>query len=274
MDKPIIKVFDAHTHVFPDKLAEKSKEAVRDFYRLPMYTKGTEAELEKSRNETLEYKGYTFRITGQLICSPAVTAPQTVGINRYIVSLTEKNDCFIGLGTLHPDNENYREIIDSIKSSGLHGIKFHSDFQQFNIDDKRMYPVYKYAAENDMPVLFHMGDKRLDYSLPERLRHVIEDIPELKVIAAHMGGYSHWDEAISLPVSENLYFDVSSALGMMPDDLFVKFIERFGYDHFFFGSDFPMWDPIDILHKLLSFDLGEKAMKAILYDNVARFFKL
>ena len=49
-----------------------------------------------------------------------------------------------------------------------------------------MYPIYEYAAKKKLPVLFHMGDKKLDYSSPCRLKRVLEDIPELRVIAAHM----------------------------------------------------------------------------------------
>ena len=73
------------------------------------------------------------------------------------------------LGRCTPDNENFEEIIDSIIDSGLKGIKFHSDFQRFNIDDKKMYPIYKYASQKDLPVLFHMGDEKLDFSRPFRV---------------------------------------------------------------------------------------------------------
>ncbi len=262
-----IPVIDTHTHVFPDKIAGKSREAVGKFYSLPMYTTGTEGELDKIRSRTLSYEGKTFRITKQLICSPAVTPTQTEGINRFIGKLSSENPCLIGFGTLHPENKDYREIINGIKESGLRGIKFHSDFQQFNIDDKKMYPIYRLAAEKGLPILFHMGDKKLDYSAPSRLARVIEDIPGLKIIAAHMGGYSRWNEAIRLPVSENLYFDISSSLGIISYDTFAEFLERFGYEHFFFGSDFPMWEPYEILKILLGAGLEEKVLRAIVYDN-------
>lgn len=68
-----------------------------------------------------------------------------------------------------------------------------------------------------------MGDKKLDYSSPCRLKRVLEDIPELRVIAAHMGGYSRWNEAFSLPASDNLYFDISSSLGIIPKKMFFDF---------------------------------------------------
>lgn len=128
--------------------------------------------------------------------------------------------------------------------------------------------------QKKLPILFHMGDKKLDYSSPCRLKRVLEDIPELRVIAAHMGGYSRWNEAFSLPASDNLYFDISSSLGIIPQNMFFSFLERFGYEHFFFGSDFPMWNPYDILSILLQYQLDEMTFRGIAYDNFVKFMKI
>lgn len=269
MESVIHNVIDAHTHVFPDKVAEKSREFVGSFYNLPMYTCGTASELKKVSDGSRTINGRTYRISHQLVCSPAVTAAQTGSINRYISGLVSENSSLIGFGTLHPENSDFEDIIDGIAASGLKGIKFHPDFQQFSIDDKNMYPVYRYAAKKGLPILFHMGDMKLDYSSPHRLARVVGDIPELKVIAAHMGGYSHWDEAIDLPVSENLYFDISSTLSFMPKEQFMRFIEKFGYTRFFFGSDFPMWEPYGELEKFLSLGYDENVQRAIEFDNFA-----
>lgn len=78
--KKIIKIIDAHTHVFPDKIAEKCRISVGTFYDLPMYTSGTISELEKIRNIHFMQDGIEYRIARQLICSPAVTASQTYNI--------------------------------------------------------------------------------------------------------------------------------------------------------------------------------------------------
>lgn len=269
-----IKVIDAHTHVFPDKIADKSKNYVGGFYGLPMYTIGTSKELTKVSHESRMIGGKEYKITHQLICSPAVTALQTDSINEYISELVKSDSSLIGFGTLHPDNENFEEIIDSIIDSGLKGIKFHSDFQRFNIDDKKMYPIYKYASQKHLPILFHMGDEKLDFSRPFRLARVIEDIPDLKIIAAHAGGYSHWDESINLPVSDNLYFDISSSLKFISKEQLTAFLKRFGYTHFFFGSDFPMWNPYDEIERFISLGFDEEIQRAIEFDNFSRFIGL
>lgn len=274
MQNATINVIDAHTHVFPDKIADKSRDYVGGFYGLPMYTVGTSEELERVSAQNREINGRNYRISHQLVCSPAVNPLQTENINKYIGGLVKSDNSLIGFGTLHPDNENYRQIIDGIVDSGLKGLKFHSDFQRFNIDDKRMYPIYRYAAEKGLPILFHMGDQKLEYSRPFRLAKVIEDIPNLKVIAAHVGGYCHWDESINLPVSDNLYFDISSSLEFITKDQLTAFFERFGYTHFFFGSDFPMWNPYEELERFIALGFGEEIERAVEFDNFAEFIGL
>lgn len=262
-------VFDAHCHVFPDKIAEKSRTSVGGFYGLEMYTNGTSLELERVRNNPVGDR----QVVGQLICSPAVTASQTKSINEFIGNLCRENTQLVGFGTLHPENYNFDEILISIKQSGLKGVKFHSDFQQFNIDDKKMYPIYREIARQGLPVLFHMGDEKLDFSNPKRLSNVLYDIPELVCIAAHTGGYCHWEEAFSLPVKSNLYFDISSSLSFLSTNQLHDFLSKYGEDKFFFGSDFPMWNPYRELEKLDGFSLDEHTQRKIEYGNFSAFIK-
>ena len=53
---------------------------------------------------------------------------------------------------------------------GLRGIKIHPDFQKLAIDDESAIDTYKAIARRGLPVLFHMGDNRYDFSSPERSR--------------------------------------------------------------------------------------------------------
>ncbi|MBR2086544.1 MAG: amidohydrolase family protein, partial [Oscillospiraceae bacterium] len=93
-------------------------------------------------------------------------------------------------------------------------------------------------------------------------------------IAAHMGGYSHWNEAFDLlQPSKRLYFDLSSTLQFIDGDLLKRFLDKFGEEQFFFGSDFPMWDPAKELERLLSFRLPESTLQNILHDNFLRYIE-
>lgn len=270
----IIPIIDAHCHVFPDQIAEKSKFAVKDFYEMPMYTTGNTANLDNERKRIVQIGERKYRIIKQLISAPAVTPHQSESINQFISSLVKQDNSLIGFGTVHPDGENSIEQLSEFKKLGLCGLKLHSDFQKFNIDDKKAYPIYEESARLGLPILFHMGDRKFDYSHPRRLQKVLSDIPGLRVIAAHTGGYSHWEEAIDiLEPSDRLYFDISSTLQFIEGSLLKDFLDKFGEAHFFFGSDFPMWDPFNELQRLLSFGFSEKTNKALLINNFLNFFQ-
>ena len=268
----IIPIIDAHCHVFPDVVAEKSKTAVAAFYDLPMYTSGTADHLCQERSKVFEIDGRRFQIVRQLICSPAVTPHQTGSINRFISELVKADDALTGFGTLHPGNADFAKVLEGFRHSGLTGLKLHSDFQRFPIDDPQMYPVYEKAQKLGLPILFHMGDRKLDFSHPRRLVAVLRDFPDLTVIAAHMGGYSHWSEALQLLLpSDKLYFDISSTLQFVDGDLMRQFLDKFGVTHFFFGSDFPMWEPEQELARLLTFGLPADTLQRVLHDNFMEF---
>ena len=51
-------------------------------------------------------------------------------------------------------------------------------------------------------------------------------------------------------------------------------IERFGADHFLYGSDYPMWDPEQELRRFLALGLGKDVEDAILYGNFMELFGL
>lgn len=260
-------IHDAHTHIFPEKIAEKATNSIGHFYEFDnMCCSATTENLLKNSSE--------INVGYKLVCSSAVTASQVDSINSFIVSECKKNKSFVGFCALHPETENFIDVLDYIQENNLVGIKFHPDFQKFNIDDKSAYPMYKEAAKRNLPVLFHMGDNRYDFSSPERLKKVLFDIPDLTVMAAHFGGYMRWDDAINLPKKDNLYFDTSSSLTKLSKDMALKFIEKFGEDHFLFGTDFPMWKSTEELERFLSLNLGKKTNEKILRLNFEKLFSL
>lgn len=265
--KPVI---DAHTHIFPDAIAEKAKEYVSSFYHLPMYTSGTIDNL----NLAIGSRKAPWKIEKQLVCSPASRPDQTKSINSFIHESCNQNNKFIGFGTIHRDNADYERELNRIVDFGLKGVKFHFDFQKFNMDDEKMFPIYEAIARRNLPVLFHMGDENYDYSSPKRLKKVMEHVPNLKIIAAHMGGYQHWQEAFELPTNDFLYFDLSSTLDFITTADLLRMIRKFGKEHFFFGSDFPMWNPYEELYKLENMGLSKNVLRAIEYDNFATFMSI
>lgn len=259
-----MKIADSHTHIFPGKIAEKASQAIGDFYNLPMYSDASSASLLQT--------GARIHTDHFVVCTSATTPKQVTSINDFIAEECRLHPEFTGLCAMHPNFENYEEELDRALSLGLKGVKFHPDFQKFLIDDEKVFPLYRAIAKRGMPILVHAGDRRFSYTHPHRILNVIRRVPDLVVVAAHLGGYSQWEEAMDLPCCENVYVDTSSSLCMIDRDLGMRLIEHFSIPQVMFGTDFPMWEPKAQLDVLLSMPLSEEEKKQILYDNCAKLY--
>lgn len=261
------KIIDAHTHIFPEKIADKAVGSIGDFYGLDMYHSGTCEMLIKS--------GEKIGVSRYLVCSTATTPNQVQVINDFVAAACKTYPQFFGLGTAFPGMENEREELLRIKELGLHGVKLHSDFQQFNLDDEKAISLYQHCAELSLPILFHTGDDRYDFSAPERLARALDKVPDLRCIAAHFGGYQRWREAANVLLDyPNLRFDTSSTLWKLDPAVAAGLIDHFGADKFFFGTDYPMWDHEEELARFLALPLSEEKRERILSRNFKEFFSL
>ena len=258
-------IIDAHAHIFPTKIAEKATTAIGRFYDIPM-------DHPIGSSEALLQSGEAIGVSRYLVSSAATTPAQVQNINDYIHAECLANPQLFGFGTLHPRMEDAERELDRLCGMGLHGIKFHPDFQTFSIDEPDVIPLYRRIAEKKLPILFHMGDSRYEYSRPIRLQRVLEQVPELTVIAPHFGGYERWEEAVEVLCHPNLYFDTSSALFKLSPDTAVEIIRHFGADRFMFGSDFPMWDHAEELARFLALPLTEQEKEQILSKTFTTLF--
>ncbi len=263
-----LQIADAHTHIYPAKIAEKAVQTVGDFYNIPMTGGGTAEDLIASGDQ-VGTKYY-------LVCSVATKPEQVDSIAAFIAQECKQHPQFVGLGAYHQDVESPDRLLETIQRLGLYGIKLHSDFQKCNIDDPRLMPIYDMLCQLNLCVLFHMGDDRYDFSAPRRLAKVLEKYPHLKCIAAHFGGYQRWQEAKEYLADggENLYFDTSSTLAFLEREQAVEMIEIFGTERMLFGTDFPMWTHEDEVKRILNLSLSREANEQIFFENFKRFFHI
>jgi predicted TIM-barrel fold metal-dependent hydrolase len=259
------RIIDAHVHIFPEKIAEKATESIGKYYGISMYAKGT--------IEDLICFGEKINVYKYIVHSTATKVEQVETINNFIAETVQKYKCFIGFGTLHPGLEDVDSEVRRIISLGLKGIKLHPDFQDFNIDDECMLPIYK-AIEGKLPVLIHMGDEERTSSSPERLANVINMFPKLTVIAAHLGGYQMWDESIKYLVGKNLYFDTSSSLAILDKEKATQIIRNHGVEKVLFGTDYPMWSHEEELQRFYNLDLTDEERELILWKNASKLLNI
>ena len=247
-----------HAHIFPEKIANKAAQSTGDYYGIPMQGDGTISNLLEN--------GSKIGVDRYVVHSTATKAEQVQSVNDFIASAVEHNDSFIGFGTLHPDFGNVKEEVERIESLGLKGIKLHPDFQEFNIDSDSALPIYE-AIEGRLPLLIHMGDERKTLSHPKRLAKILDRFPKLSVIAAHMGGYSMWDESMEYLVGRDVYFDTSSTLMFLDKNKALKMIRTHGVEKVLFGVDYPMWTHEEELKRIHALGLSDDELELILWKN-------
>ncbi|WP_312642671.1 amidohydrolase family protein [Hydrogenoanaerobacterium sp.] len=262
----ILKITDAHTHIYPGKIAEKATASVGQFYGIGIERIGFPHALVQS--------GGKIGVAKYLVCSVATKPEQVRSINDFIFEKCQKYPQFLGFGALHPQQTDWEQEIERVCQMGLRGAKLHPDFQKFNIDDPRMIPVYRKIRDAGLPILFHMGDDRYDFSAPQRLCNVMQQLPDLVCIAAHFGGYQRWSDAAKYLLCDNVYFDTSSSLWKLTPDEAVGLIHHFGAAKLLFGTDFPMWDHATELDRFLKLNLTDKENDQILYQNFERLFQV
>lgn len=259
-----MKIFDAHVHIYPDKIAQKASDTIGKFYDINMTSNGTIDNLTAICNKS--------GIEKCLVHSVATTHEQVVKINDFIIESVRRNpDRFVGFCTLHPSMEvkETEAEIERIIAAGLKGVKLHPDFQEFNIDDKHAMEMYE-IIDGRIPILFHVGDNRYSFSNPERLRAAAKRFPKQVMIGAHLGGYQQWETGVKrLADLPNVYVDESSSLPFLTTEKAREYIMAFGTDKVFFGTDYPMWDAESELRRFDRLDLGDDDREKILYKNIS-----
>lgn len=260
-----MEIIDSHCHIYPEKIAAKAVQAIGDFYQIGMKCNGTVGELNSIMDK--------YNISRAVVHSTATKPEQVPGINNYIIDTVNENERFIGYGTMHAFYEKKEEEFEKIRKAGLKGIKIHPDFQKINIDDKKMDDIYELASD-DMPILFHIGDKERDFSNPERLLRVIKRFPKLKPIAAHMGGYRKWNESADMFKGRDVWFDTCSSFTYLTDENIKAIINSQGIDKILFATDYPMWNFEDEYKRLISLNFKDEDIEKILSGNIKMLLKI
>jgi len=205
-------------------------------------------------------------------------------------------DRIVGLAAvplLYP-HEAVLEVDRAINDLGLKGLKIYPRAQKVTLDQQSIRPVLARAAELGVPVLTHSTPLPIAYSgyhsqyasidnTADNLARlffsgVLSDIPELKVIGAHLGGGMVFYKDFLLEVNpdwaqyfDNIYYDLSGY--PFSEKMIKAAIDMVGEDHLLFGSDYPLVGTEvvgQLISKIQRFDLRKEVKDKILGGNAAR----
>ncbi len=250
-------IIDIHTHAWPDKVSGKAQEVLEAYY-------GVKLVGQPSLGTLLVFMDKN-KIDLSVICAVASRADQVVSINNWLFSLKEPNIKYFA--SLHPEYPQWKEELKRIKEKSC-GIKLQPSFQEFFVDNEKIFPIYEEIERLGLVVLFHCGGELLQEKLPcatpQRILAVKKKFPGLKIIAAHFGGFRQWEGVKKYLLGKDIYFDTSSFFGYLPDKEAEELILNHPTDRILFGTDFPIRDQktdLDYFDKLgFSQELKEKIL--------------
>ena len=261
-----MRVADIHAHVFPDRLADKAAGSIGAFYGCEIH--------RTASVENLVAHERAAGISRFVMSNSATTPHQVRNINDFLSQAAKSVPGAVAFGSIFPGMDGAEEELERAKALGIRGLKIHPDFQKLPIDEPCAIATYRKAAQLGLPVLFHMGDDRYDFSSPERLTNLLRQVPDLQVIAAHFGGWRAWERSYEHPQPEGVLYDTSSTIPMIPRDMVLRMLDRFGPERFLFGTDFPMWSPKEELARFAALGLDEDTRQKILYGNFMKLLGL
>jgi len=157
-------------------------------------------------------------------------------------------DRMIGFAGIEPGRpkEAIAEIARARDELRLSGVAVSPAAQGFHPTDSQAMLVYAEAVERSMPIIFHTGPAitvatKLEYARPVLLDEVARELPDGRILIAHMG-YPWMNETILLLAKHpNVYAEVSW-LVHQPWQAYQAMLSAYQYgvtDKLLFGSGFP-----------------------------------
>ena len=264
-------IIDAHTHVFPEKIAEKSISILENIGKQKAVIGGTATDLINSMTKS----GVDISVV-----LPVVTKPQQFeSINRFAVELN-KYSKIISFAGIHPLCENINKLLDFIKESGFKGVKLHPDYQETDISDSGYIRIIEGCRKRNLKVIIHAG---LDPAYPDHIHcppdmsaDIVKSLTKDKpfIVLAHLGGTNQIDSVerhlIGLPV----YMDTSFVLDSIERERVYNLIKSHGYEKILFATDSPWRDATQYINIIKTLPLNDTERDAIFGNNCARLLGL
>jgi predicted TIM-barrel fold metal-dependent hydrolase len=264
-------VLDVHTHAFPDRLAAsaiaKLRAGARWYEVRPSYD-GTVGGLVASMDRA--------GIRKAVLCSIATRPEQVRNITDWSASIAGPR--IVPFASIHPDYPEPEQEARRIAAAGLRGLKFHPYYMNCPADDPRAVRVARAAADAHLAMVFHsgydMGFERDDTAAPAHLRRLHEQVPDLRMVAAHMGGWLRWPEALRDLAGLPIWLETSYTIGQCPEEVLRRLLDAHPPDRLLFGTDAPWADQKAEVERFRALPIGEGLKRRILWENGRRWLGL
>lgn len=253
---------DVHAHAFPDDLAPRAMaQLLAESDEVRAVLDGTLGDLLRSMDRA--------GIDASVVASIATRPGQFEAILRWSESI--RSDRIVPFPSLCPVSPEAPAQVRRVAEAGFRGLKLHPYYQRFVVDDARLDPFYAAAEESGLVLLMHAGfdiafprDRIAD---PIRLVRVIERFPQLRIIAAHLGGWMDWAEVERHLVGKPVWIDLSCSFDYIEQAQAGRILRGHPADRLLFGSDSPWVDQEQTIRDFTQFELDPAVEQAVLGGN-------
>lgn len=263
-------LIDFHTHAFPDAVAEKA---------IPALSKcsGGVVPAYDGKIDSLKAHMRAHGVAHSVVLNIATNPHQEKKVNDFAISLLG-DEMLVPFGSVHPESENALAELERLAEAGIKGIKLHPDYQNFFVDEERLFPIYKKIADLGFITVFHsgadIGYPKPVHCTPQRLLKVLDLFGDAPVVAAHFGGYMLWEEVMKHLCGTQIYFDTAFSYGKIPPDFAKEIILSHDPNRILLGSDLP-WSTATNEERLIrSLQLDAAVTDAILFNNAKRLLSI
>jgi len=256
-------IIDFHTHAFPDDISERVITMLED-------EGGVKAHLD-GKISSLLFSMDACGIEKSVICNIATKPSQFDSILQWCKEI--RSERIIPFPSFHPYDPEFKERIVGIKQEGFKGIKFHPYYQNFTIDEERLFPVYEKICDENLMLVMHTGFdfafQRIKIADPENIITVLEKFPSLTLITTHLGAWEQWDVVEKFLLGKPIYMEISFSLEFL-DNAVKKIITHHPPEYILFGTDSPWAEQQKTLALLRELHLGDEKEELILRENALR----
>jgi len=210
--------------------------------------------------------------------------------NEAVAGLCRENSRLIGFASVDPNSKNaVKDLEFAVKELGLKGLKLDPALQAFDMASESLaYPVYRQAAELNIPVIIHCGLNWAPRAMtkdgnPLDLEPAVLANPDTKFIISHLG-WPWCNEASTLAMKySNVYLDTSVVysgtpaealehviVGMMGKEIF----ERNLADKVVYGSNYPRADMRRTMRGMMKLNFSEYFYDKLFYKNAESLLSL
>ena len=279
-------IIDFHTHTFPEKIAAGALDKMTKMCHTVAHTKGTADALRESMSKA----GIDLSIV-----LPVATNPLKVSnINDVSIKNNEQGGELFYFACTHPDAPDWKEELVRAKKNGLKGVKIHPVYQGVDIDDIRYLRILDKCAELGLIVVMHAGDDigfpgKINCS-PKMIRHALDQVGDVTLVTAHMGGWRNWDSVSEYLADTSVYLDTAISIGrlcplekdyyteeqlqLLTTDKFAEFVKVFSSERILFGTDSPWTDQLTSKNLIDASPISETDKKNIFENNARKLLNI